>query len=202
MQKDWQPDRRVSLALAAAGAALLGVFFLSLLRSPGPETGRPILSLSLAALPKPPPRPRHQVNEIPLPSAAPQPLMPAANVPPVPDLRQVMQDVARESAADARPGAFLELPAEQHSDLTRALRAPGKSGRLQQGQSYRSIYGDAIAKVGDGCASMQELQIGPSPTNRVIVEFSVDCPGEYQPTMTDALTAWAATAAKQRPLPP
>jgi hypothetical protein len=203
MQKDWQPDRRVSLGLAAVSAALLGVSFTALLHGPRPETNRAIMSLSLASLPKSAAHPHRRVPQPPVPTTAvPQPLKPDVALP-LPDLQQSLLDAARETAASMRPGVFLEAPAERGSDLTRALRAPEKPGVMQEGQSYRSLYGDTVMKApGGGCASMQELQASPSPTNKVMVGFSVPCPGEYHPTIGDALTAWAGEVVKKKPAPP
>lgn len=184
----------MSLALAMASAAVLGVFFIALLHGPRPEADQSIMSLSLAQFPKSPPRPRHRASETPVPVAVPTPRTPPTNPLSGPDLQQLMQDAAHESAERARPGVFLESPAERDSDLARALRAPGKPGSLQEGQGYRSRDGAAIAKTGNGCASIHELQMGPSPTNKTIVGMMVDCPGEYQRTMSDALSAWADKA--------
>ena len=199
-QKDWQPDRRVSLAVAAASAVLLGVSFITLLRGARPGTNRAIMSLSLATAPK-----RQHRSERPAPralaSAAPRPTAPAVN-PPTPDLRQALLDAARESAESMHPGVFLESPADRDSDLARALRAPQKPAVMQEGQSYRSLYGDTIAKTGGGCVSEQELQASPSPTNKVTVGFVVPCPGEYHPTMGDALSAWADKRKARQLLPP
>ena len=200
---DWQPDRRVSLGLAAVSAALLGVFFIALLHGPRPETNRAIMSLSLGSLPRLERHPRRPVPPAPAPSAAvPQPLKPIVAMP-LPDLQQNVLDAARETAESIQPGVFLETPEVRDSDLARALRAPEKPATLKEGQSYRSLYGDTVMKtLGGGCASVQELQASPSPTNKAYVGFMVDCPGEYHPTMGDALTAWAKKKKASESLPP
>jgi hypothetical protein len=112
-------------------------------------------------------------------------------------------DAARETAASVHPGVFLETPEERDSDLARALRAPEKSATMKEGQTYHSLYGDTVMKApGGGCASLQEQQGSSSPTNKYIVGFSVFCPGEYRPTMGDALAAWAKKRKAHQPTPP
>lgn len=201
-RKDWEPDWRVSLAVAAVSAALLGAFFLALLHGPRPGTNRAIMSLSLASLPKSRPRSHRPVPRAPMPSAAATQLLKPAVTLPLPDMQQSVLDAARETAESIHPGVFLEAPEERDSDLARALRAPEKPMEMQQGQSYRSLYGDTIVKTGGGCVSEQELQTGPSPANKVMMGFMVPCPGEYRPTMGDALTSWAGKVAKKQPVPP
>lgn len=203
MRDDWQPDRRVSLGLAAASAALLGVCFIALLHGPRPETNRAIMSLSFASLPRSIPHLHRPVPQVPVPAMAlPQTLKPVVALP-LPDLHQSMLDAAKQTAESMRPGVFLEAPAERDNDLARALRAPDKPATLQEGQSYRTLYGNTVMKgIGGGCASVEELQASPSPTNKAMVGFSVPCPGEHRPTMADALAAWANKVARQNTTPP
>ena len=96
-------------------------------------------------------------------------------------------------------GVFVMEP-RAYDELSRALRARDKSRTLQQGEGYRSAYGGAIVKSGDGCAAMQEVQVAPGGI-KALVGFAVPCPGSYLPTMEDELSAWAKKV-KGKQLPP
>lgn len=195
----WQPDRRASLGLALAGAALLGLSFVALLYRPAGGTSPTSFTLSVLKPPeaqKPAPRSRPSLS-VPVLSTP----VPLAPLPPIPGtlfLQEQVDQVVRESAAGNVNGPFL-APARPDDPLTQALQASEKPSTLGKGESYRSSYGDTIVKSGGGCTSMQQVQVGP--TAKAGVGFMVPCPGEYRPTMTDALSEWASKRAAQNTPP-
>jgi len=191
----WQPDRRASLGLALAGAAILCLGFVALLYRPAGGAPPAFLSLSVLHPPvvrKPAPRSRPSLS-VPVMST-PVPLTPLPPLPnSIPLQEQVDQAVRMEVSAD-RGGAFL-APARPDDPLSQALQAPERPGTLKEGESFRTNYGDAIVKSGGGCTSLQQLQIGP--VAKAQIGFMVACPGERKPTMADALSEWASKRAAQ-----
>ena len=202
----WQPDLRASLALALGCAVVLFYSFLGLLHKPAaPDTGA-LMSLSLVT-PAPPPvraHPRRPVSK----AAAPTVTIPPPHVealPPAVNLATLQKQVdaaVRETVQSQQSaGVFLVPLAGRYDDLYRALRAPPKSATLRDGESYRSLYGQTIVKSGDHCTQEQEVQVSPTGA-KATVGFVVPCPGEYHPSMADALAQWAEKVAKGNPSPP
>lgn len=194
----WRPDPRVSLGLACGAAVLLCLAFLGLLYRPATGNRPALLTLSVINEPRVQSAPRRAGPRLAAPATA---LPPALTpLPPIPGftlLQEQVDQVARETASTGQGGSFLVPPAP--SDLSRALQAPEKAATLQQGQSYRTEYGDAIVKSGGGCTKLQQLQIGP--VAKAQIGFMVACPGERKPTMADDLAQWSAKRAGQSPPP-
>ncbi len=194
----WQPDPRASLGLACAAAALLCLAFLGLLYRPATGSPPALLTLSVVHGPRAQRPARRPGPHLSAPAmSVPTPLAPLPPIPGFTLLQAEVDEVVRETASVAQGGAFLAPPAP--SDLSRALQAPEKPATLQQGQSYRTEYGNAIVKSGGGCTELQELQIGP--VAKAQIGFMVACPGERKPTMADALAQWSSQRAEQSPPP-
>lgn len=184
----WRPDPRATLTLAGCGAVVLCLAFLGLLYRPITGNRPALLTLSVIHGPRvesPARRPGPHL-------VAPAPVLPPAltPLPPIPGftlLQEQVDEAVRETVSAGQGSSFL-LPSAP-SDLSRALQAPEKPATLQQGQSYRTEYGNAIVKSGQGCTAMQQVQVGP--VAKAGVGFMVPCPGEYRPGMADALADWA-----------
>lgn len=202
-RQGWQPDRRASTLLAFLVAMLVCLGFLGLLYRPAqPVADRHAISLLLQA-PLTAKKPRYRFTR----TARPRPLAPMApqslQIPP-PTTLETLQDLL-DAGTKGYPeeqetnGVFIQPP-RSYDELSRALRAPEKPATLQQGESYRSEYGDTIVKSGGGCAAMHEVQVGPAA--KAVVGSPVPCPGSYLPTLEDRLSAWAnKVKARQRPPP-
>ena len=202
----WQPDLRASLGLALACGIILFYSFLWLLHKPAaPDTGA-LMSLSLVASPPAPVKthPRRSLTRVAAPTVTIAP--PHVEAPPpavnLATLQQQVDAAVRETVQSQQSaGVFLVPLAERYDDLYRALRAPPKPATLRDGESYRSLYGQTIVKSGDHCTAEQEVQVSPTGA-KTTVGFVVPCPGEYHPSMADALAQWAEKVAKGNPAPP
>ena len=201
----WRPDPRASLTLALGVAVILCFAFVGLLYRRATATNNPaLLSLSVVhtsarkvSLP--------HVIRPPVAEASPLiPPPPMEPLPPVPGfilLQEQVDAAVRDTVLSGlSTGPFLMPPAQRYDDLDRALQAPSKPGALRDGEGYRSLYGDKIVKSGDGCAAMEQVQVGPAA--KADVGFIVPCPGGYRPNMADQLAEWADKRAQLEQQPP
>lgn len=189
----WQPDRRASTVLAFLAAMLVCLGFLGLLYRPAQTIARHGATTLFLQAPLIAKARRYQFLHTqqvqPLSPIVPQRLQ--ISPPTTLETPQGLLDAGTRGYPEEQGanGVFIQLP-ERYDELSRALRAPEKSWTLQQGEGYRSAYGDAIVKSGDGCAAMREVLVAPGGA-KALVGFAVPCPGSYLPTMEDGLSAWA-----------
>lgn len=122
--------------------------------------------------------------------------------PPVDWQQQIEMSVKSQSQNNPSPTGFMSNRPMQISPLQQALNAPRKPENLQNGGSYRSIYGGVMLKSAGICSELQTIQVGPSPSNRVTIAFpGQHCGGDYQPSMAEELSKWADQEAKKHPPP-
>lgn len=131
-----------------------------------------------------------KMDEVP-----PQQLVVAPILPPLLGWRQQIEISSGSPArTDQRWTAF--------SPLQQALNAPRKPEAMQNGASYRSSDGSAMLKSYGICTELQNIQIGPSPSNRAMIALpGMNCAGDNQPTMAEELSKWANQEAKRYPPP-
>jgi hypothetical protein len=193
----WEPDRRASLGLALAAGTLLCLAFLGLLYRPLKGSSPAFLSLSVIHTPLRSRAVRPRRAPVAGPSVLPPPRI--EPLPPVPGfilLQQQVDSAVQGTVLGGQSEPFLMPPAQKYDELDRALRARDKPWNLQQGESYRSEYGDSLVKSGGGCAAMHEIQVTPGGV-KATVGFAVPCPGEDQPSMADQLAEWADKRAQE-----
>jgi hypothetical protein len=122
--------------------------------------------------------------------------------PPIDWQQQIQMSVENQSQNSVNPNGFILNKPSQTTPLQQALNAPRKPETMQDGGSYRSIYGGVMLKSGGMCSEVQTIQVGPSPSNRVNVVFPGNhCAGDYQPSMADELSRWADKEAQKHQPP-
>jgi len=116
--------------------------------------------------------------------------------------QQIEMSVKSQAQSVSNPTGLMLNKIPIVTPLQQALNAPRKPESMQNGGSYRSIYGSTILKSGGMCSELQTIQIGPSPSNRVTIAFpGHHCAGDYQPSMNEELTKWVDQEAKKHPPP-
>ncbi|MHB8404967.1 MAG: hypothetical protein ACYDCJ_06065 [Gammaproteobacteria bacterium] len=116
--------------------------------------------------------------------------------------QQIEMSVKSQRQSDSNPTEFLLNKTPAVTYLQQALNAPRKPASMQNGKSYRSLYGGVTLKSDGLCSELQTIQMGPSPSNRVTLAFpSHHCAGDYQPSMAEELSKWADQEAQKHPLP-
>ncbi|MGA9855412.1 MAG: hypothetical protein WBR29_09080 [Gammaproteobacteria bacterium] len=116
--------------------------------------------------------------------------------------QQIEMSVKSQGQSSSNSTGIILTKPSSITPLQQALNAPRKPETMQNGGSYRSIYGGVILKSGGICSELQTIQIGPSPSNRVTIAFpGHHCAGDYQPSMADELSKWVDQEAKRHPPP-
>lgn len=184
------------MPLALAAGVLLLIGLMALFRQPVPvlERIRPLLIQLRPLTTALPPVPRHRTRFARSTTG-----------------REASPAMSRVEAHTPVPISGITVPAPPplvllhepsfYTDLGRALRTPVKPPLIQNGDSYRSVYGGAVFKAGGMCSEMRTVQIGPSPSNRATVAYPGSCPGEYRPDMSDEMLQWAQDYAHHHPPP-
>jgi len=120
--------------------------------------------------------------------------------PPIDWQQQIEMSVRNQGQTNTNPAQLLSNKPPPVSPLQQALNAPRKPETMQNGDSYRSIYGGVMLKSGGMCSELQTIQVGPSPSNRVTIAFpGYHCAGDYQPSMAEELSNWADKEAQKHP---
>ncbi|MHB8424588.1 MAG: hypothetical protein ACYDB9_05445 [Gammaproteobacteria bacterium] len=203
---EWRPNPFASvfagiLATAALLAALVFIF------SAQPPSGIPATAVKITLGSakaarimtlksfQPRHRPKHAAgrNQKQRVIAKPVRLKTAKNTPPESINWQQQIDSAAKAYAQrqANPSEILLPHTPADADLQHAMQTPRKPPVMQNGESYRSIYGGTIVKSHGVCTRLQTAQIGPSPDNRTTIVFLTPCPGEYKPGAGRELLEWA-----------
>ena len=202
----WRPDWRTSAALAFCGTVVLFFAFVGMLEQAPPQDARGLplsLALDTSAVAPRTVKAVHRASPGPARSRAAS----LAAKPPVQALdpgafqRQLDEAVQDYLRGEKPEGVFLQ-PEPKEYELDRALRAPPRAETLKDGEGYPSVYGVKVARSGDSCSEQRDVQVGPSPSDHVMLAFSVPCPGAYRPTMADELSAWADGERRRASLPP
>jgi len=116
--------------------------------------------------------------------------------------QQIEMSVKSQDQSDSNPTEFTLHKIPAATPLQRALIAPRKPASMQDGESYRSLYGGVMLKSDGLCSELQTIQMGPSPSNRVTLAFpGHHCAGDYQPSMGDELSKWVDQEALKHPPP-
>lgn len=200
-----QPDPVYSISGAVLGTVLVCAGLLWAFTHTLPaNTPAHLMQLHLTALPKatpkriePPARPAVTRSLMPKPVVIPetsavQPIAPPTTL----DLSLPGLTFAPPAASAFQPQGF-----NPYSDLDKALTAPPPALQMKNGQSYRSLYGDHVVKMGSVCSEIRDIQVGLSPSNHATVAFPGSCRGAYKPSMADELKAWADTEARKHHAP-
>ncbi len=124
-------------------------------------------------------------------------------LPPQVNWQQQMNMAVQEyEPSGSRPSQFMVKQNPTDNVLEKALQFQPKGPILRNGEAYRSINGYTVQKSNGICSELQNLQIGPSPSNRTTVAFPIPCPGEYQPSMSEELSKWADKRKAELSKPP
>jgi hypothetical protein len=116
--------------------------------------------------------------------------------------QQLEMSVKSQAQANSDLSASPLNRLQAFTPLQQALNAPRKPETMQNGASYRSIYGGVMLKSGGMCSELQTIQVGPSPSNRVTIALlGQHCAGDYQPSMAEELSKWVEQEAKKHPPP-
>lgn len=217
--KLWQPDKFAvaSFSVLVTGVVLAALVFM-FARQPetlgriSPTELRLISSTTPEqAASKPMTVPEHQIK--PQAVLKPVPIMKVENIPlnkiepPSPPLvdwqQQILMSVDSQSQNSANPNGLILIKPSQITPLRQALSEPRKPEPMQNGQSYRSIYGDTIQKINGKCVELDTIQVGTSPYSQMTIAMfpAVTCPGDYKPSMIDELSNWADKEAQKHQPP-
>ena len=202
----WRPDWRASAALAFCSTVVLFFAFIGMLeQAPPPDARASLLSLTLdtsAVAPRVVKAARRVLSGAARSRAS---LLTAKSraqrFDPDALQRQVDEAVQDYLRSEKLEGVFLQ-PEPKEYELDRTLRAPPRMETLKDGEGYQSVDGEKVARSGDTCSEQRDVQVGPSPSNQVMLAFSVPCPGAYRPTMADELSAWAEGERRRASVPP
>lgn len=116
--------------------------------------------------------------------------------------QQIEMSIKSQEQSDSNPNKFMLHKIPTTTPLQQALNAPRKPASMQNGKSYRSLYGGVTLKSDGLCSELQTIQMGPSPSNRVTLAFPGHyCAGDYQPSMAEELSKWADQEALKHPPP-
>jgi hypothetical protein len=137
-----------------------------------------------------------KVEKIPLTIIAP------LSSPPIDWQQQLQMSVKSQTQANSGLSASPLNRIQAFTPLQQALNAPRKPETMQNGDSYRSIYGGVILQSDGMCSELQTIQTGPSPSDQATIAFPGHrCAGNYLPSMADELAKWADQEAKKQPPP-
>lgn len=204
-----QPNPVYSLGGAVLGTVLVCALLLWAFTHPLPNAPAQLMQLSLGAAPGPTPRrvPR-PISYTQTAKTATQPVTAkpvvipkASSIKPVPSLTPLDLNLPGLTFAPPTASAFQPQVFNPYSDLDKALTAPPPALQMKNGQSYRSLYGDNVVKMGGVCSEIHNIQVGLSPSNHATVAFPGSCRGAYKPSMADELKAWADTEARKHHAP-
>lgn len=196
-----------SVSGAALGTALVCTLLLWAFTHPLPNIPAQLMQLSLVTAPVPTPKRIPQpISRTPTPktvkqlgTAKPVVVPEASPIKPISSPAPLDLSLPGLTFAPPAVSAFVPQVFNPYSGLYRALTAPPPPPAMHDGDSYRSIYGFTAAKSGGRCLALQNVQIGSSPSVHTTVGFGVPCPGEYKPSMSDELKAWADKQAAKNP---
>lgn len=138
-----------------------------------------------------------KVENIPLKTIEPLPS------PPVDWRQQIQITVKSQGQSNPNPMKFMLSRLPPVTPLQQALNAPRNPESMQNGESYRSIYGGTIQKINGVCVEIQTIQVGTSPSNRSTISMlsPFTCPGNHKPTMAEELSNWADKEAQKHQPP-
>ena len=196
----WRPDLRASLAVAVGGLGLVMALFVGLLRhQPDAEPAGPRLNLRVQQADIAAPRVREAPRLLATP-VFPTLVTPSILLPPQQDFQKFLMDEA--GAPEAHAGLLQQPSPALVSGLQKALSEPKSAAVLPDNQSFRIAGGGRMVRSGDYCAVERTLQGSSSPTNRITVAASVDCPESGQDGIAAVLEKWSAERARRAPVPP
>ncbi len=144
------------------------------------------------------PKPLHVIQVAKIPLRLIEPILP-----PIDWQQQIEMTVRSQGQSNPNPAQLLSNKPAPVYPLQQALNAPRKPETMQNGESYRSIYGGSVVKINGQCIEMRAIQVGPSPSNQAtIAMFSpLECPGDHKPTMEEELSNWAEKEAQKHQPP-
>lgn len=202
-----QPHPLYSVTGAVLGTALVCAGLLWAFTHSLPNIPAQLMQLSLVAVPLPTPkRVPPSLSRTPTPKTVTQPVTAKPVVIPVTHALQpptpsttLNPELPGLTFAPPAASAFQPQVFNRYSDLYKELTAPRLPSEMQNGDAYHSEYGFGVVKANGRCGELKTIQIGPSPSVKAVVGFLIPCPGEYQPSMSDELKAWADKQAAKNP---
>lgn len=203
--KDGRLNPLVTLGLAAAGTALVlaGLLFAFSRQVILPLTSaRTLFRMVEVPVPVPTRAPTRRIRKpaeisnsartVALPQPVQSEVLPQLPAPQTPPASKLDLSTGIPSLTAPLPIGPATQAFNPYSDLYQALNSPPKAPLLKNGQTLRFAGQKAITEIAGRCYEEAQLpSIGLSASSGQPVFKTVQCPGEYRPSMDEELDNWA-----------